>query len=631
MVTVSAPGKIHLMGEHAVVYGKPALLAAIDKRLYVSVAQKGDQLKVVSDESADYIYHALSIVQNHFKLSTLPGIEVRVTSSILPGYHLGSSAAVAVAVIGACLYFLKKVWNPTLINQLAYEAEKKAHGNPSGGDNTTCTFGGFIWYRKELPFLKNIWQLPMKLSAMMDHFYLVDTGKPKETTGEMVAYVSEKLKVKSEKLRKLFEENEEQTKRIAVALKDSNEKELTEGIKAGEKTLEEIGVVSKKIIPIIRSIEKKGGAAKILGGGGKSSSVGYLLCYHHDKNAIEASCRPYRYKIEKITLGEEGVRLESKSTNQLINKLSNLKMNIVTVRAPGKLMLLGEHAVVYGYHCIVTTVNRYLTVRIQKSSDRDIITVNPIGDDRLVNAAIEKFRKKFDTSEHLQIETESDITGFGLGSSAAVLVAMIKGLGELFRVHLTNDVLFQLSYDALRSEQPRASGFDIASCIWGGTILFDGKSKYVTPLTVSLLPFVVSYSGVKANTIEMVEKVEKSRKSRKGKVKVDTIFSEIGELVVKGREVIVKNDWESLGELFNKNHSLLVQLGVNTEKIDTLIREARRAGAWGAKLSGAGGGDCIIALVPPDKKATVEKALMEAGGEVLDVKTGVGGAQRVNF
>lgn len=284
MITVSVPGKIHLMGEHAVVYGKPAILAAINKRLTVTV--EGG-----ASNAAGYVADILQIVQTHFK-QTKP-MRLTIRSEIPEGYHLGSSAAVAVAVVAAASYFLKKVWNPALFNQLAYEAEKLKHGNPSGGDNTVVTMGGLIWYRKELEFLKSIWQLPFK--TKLHNFFLLDTGKPKETTGDMVACVA-----KQKNLQHYFDENEAQTKRIAVALKENDEHTLIDAIRKGERTLEAMGVVSGKAKKIIRTIEKAGGAAKILGGGGRKEGVGYLLCYAKQK----------QHNFIPITLGEEGVRLE---------------------------------------------------------------------------------------------------------------------------------------------------------------------------------------------------------------------------------------------------------------------------------------------------------------------------------
>ena len=303
MTTVSVPGKIHLMGEHAVVYGKPALLAAINLRLRVTVEEGNGGTDVVSSEPSDYIRHAIEAIRQEYKLTSLPPMKITVTSDIPAGYHLGSSAAVAVGSVGAVTYFLKKVWNPAAINQIAYEVEKKTHGNPSGGDNTIVTMGGFIWYRRELEFLKSIWQLPFKLPDALNHFFFINTGRPKETTGEMVEYLKLKVKSQKSKVEKLFNENEIQTKRVAVALKEGNERELMEAIIAGERTLEGMGVVSKKVIPLIRKIEKAGGAAKILGGGGRAEGVGFLLCYHYE---------PEKFGGQPIRLGEEGIRLEAR-------------------------------------------------------------------------------------------------------------------------------------------------------------------------------------------------------------------------------------------------------------------------------------------------------------------------------
>src|SRR5689334_3368158 len=141
MIKVSVPGKIHLMGEHAVVYGKPALLAAINKRLTVSI-QSSKTFSIVSDEPTDYAAYAVEFLTKEYKLPAIPNITMTIASDIPAGYHLGSSAAVAVGVVAAFIYYVKKIWNPQLVNQFAYEVEKKQHGNPSGGDNTTVTMGG---------------------------------------------------------------------------------------------------------------------------------------------------------------------------------------------------------------------------------------------------------------------------------------------------------------------------------------------------------------------------------------------------------------------------------------------------------------------------------------------------------
>jgi len=315
-VIVSVPGKVHLMGEHAVVYGKPALLAAINLRLSVTVEEQKKSSKepiiIVSTEPTDHVRFAVDFLLGQLKISKHPPIKITINSDIPAGYHLGSSSAVAVALSGAVVYFFKKIWNPMSINELAYEIEKKQHGNPSGGDNTTVTVGGFVWYRRELEFLKSIWQLPFRPHLALNHFFLINTGRPKETTGEMVALVKENTQKDPVQMQKLLDLNEQQVRRVTIALKDGNESELIDAIRVGESTLEGMGVVSKKVQPFIREIEKMGGAVKILGGGGKKEGVGFLLCYHPDQKRVRTMCDEHHYAIENICLGGGGVRHDEK-------------------------------------------------------------------------------------------------------------------------------------------------------------------------------------------------------------------------------------------------------------------------------------------------------------------------------
>ncbi|MFC1647282.1 mevalonate kinase [Patescibacteria group bacterium] len=320
-VVVSVPGKINLMGEHAIVHGKPAILVAVNMRMKVTVEKaKSINSKVKSEdiseikttENTDYVKYIVGIVKRHFKLKKLPPVKIVIESEVPAGYHLGSSACVAVGVSAALSYYLKKIWNPQLFNQLGFEAEKHMHGNPSGGDNTAVTIGGFIWFRKELDFLSSVWQLNIRLSESLNHFYLVDTGKPEETTGDMIKMVGLKVRNQNSKMRILFDENEAQTKRVAMAIKRKDEKVLIDALKIGGKTLEDMGVVSDFVLPFIRKVEKSGGAAKILGGGGKKKGTGYLLVYHNDFQKVRKIAKYYDFSIKKLSLGAEGVRLEKK-------------------------------------------------------------------------------------------------------------------------------------------------------------------------------------------------------------------------------------------------------------------------------------------------------------------------------
>lgn len=308
-ITVSVPGKIHLMGEHSVVYGKPALLSAINLRMYATI-EEAPKLVIKTSESDTLIHHSIEVFQKAYHMEELRPFALTMISSIPAGFHLGSSAATAVATLGALHLFFNKGWNVTKINELAYEVEKKQHGNPSGGDNTAVTFGGFLWYRREFEFLKSMWQLPFKIATTLKPFILVSSGKPSETTGEMVSLVSSKLKVQRSKFEKIFTDQEQVTKNVTLALKEGDEKALIENIRLGERNLEAMGVVGKKSTSMIRIIEANGGAAKILGGGGVKEGSGMLLVYHPEPKVLSELVSKKKWEMTRITLGEEGLQKE---------------------------------------------------------------------------------------------------------------------------------------------------------------------------------------------------------------------------------------------------------------------------------------------------------------------------------
>lgn len=281
MIKFSAPAKIHLLGEHSVVYGKPAILAAINLRISVSI-QKG------INNLPSYLKLIEKIVKKRFNLKSISPYKLKIDSQIPIGAGLGSSAALSATYITALLSYLKIKWDLTLINELSFEAEKIFHGNPSGGDNTTVVYGGLIWYQKGMPFTP----LPFKIHKNIKPFFLINSGKPVETTRQMIEIAKPKIK-------NILDQQEQLVKELAIALKGGNEKKLIEIIRDGERNLEKIGVVGKKAKEIIRQVEKSGGAAKILGGGGFKDGSGMILCYHGN------------VKGTKITLGETGLRQEN--------------------------------------------------------------------------------------------------------------------------------------------------------------------------------------------------------------------------------------------------------------------------------------------------------------------------------
>jgi mevalonate kinase len=290
------------------------------------------------------------------------------------------------------------------------------------------------------------------------------------------------------------------------------------------------------------------------------------------------------------------------------------------VTAPGKLMLMGEHAVVYGQPCIVTAIDQRLTVSVQEVGDVIDIRSPQSHDTRYADAAIAAAIQKWNLSiPGLLVETESSFSGkYGFGSSAAVTVGVITAIAGTFGKTPTHEEIFDIGFSVIQTVQGAGSGFDIAAAVWGGTLWFSEKGAVVEDLPgFRDCALVVGYSGVKADTSALIADVAKKRES--DAQKVERIFAGIGELVMQGKEAYVAGDWERLGTFMNFNQDYLRDLGVSRQKLEDLISAAKAAGAWGAKLSGAGGGDCMIAIGPSDKQEAIQEAIRGAGGEVVDV------------
>ena len=315
--SISAPGKIILAGEHAVVYGKPALVAAIDKRLTVDISKRKDnEIKIFSNESSGQIKEAIKkfkemcVTNGDRRLQHRFGLEINVESEIPVKVGMGSSAAVAVATVGALLALAKGIKKFTaqdknLISKIAYEVEKKIHGTPSGVDNTIAVFGGFLWFKKGKSFKK------IKITDL-SKFILINTGGAKETTGEMVKLVRDKLESRRlpGRIWERFEEIERDTMSLFLGLKRKDETKIISAINGCEIGLERIGVVGGFAQKIIREIERRKGAAKICGAGGVKDRSGVLLCYHQKPEEIFAIAKRFKLEAFEVLLGEEGVRVE---------------------------------------------------------------------------------------------------------------------------------------------------------------------------------------------------------------------------------------------------------------------------------------------------------------------------------
>jgi len=315
------------------------------------------------------------------------------------------------------------------------------------------------------------------------------------------------------------------------------------------------------------------------------------------------------------------------------------------VSAPGKLMLFGEHAVIYGQPCIVTAVDQRMILvavpvkerefRIEAPDvgvigyERDLDALGLVGDIpkgvRFVEVAIKLFKEKFGLPSGIAIKTKSEFETSGLGSSSAVVVCTIKALSELTGKRLSRKELFDLSYKTVLEVQKTGSGFDVAAAIWGGTVFYLLGGKRIEPLKVENLPLVVGDSGIKIETPMMIKMVEE--KYQRNKKMMGEIFALMGEITQEARNSLKNGNFQKVGELADINQGLLEAISVSSDRLARLIFSAREAGAWGAKLSGAGGGDCVIAFVDEEKRKKTEEAIRKAGGKVVKVKTNAEGVR----
>lgn len=311
-VTVSSSAKLHLSGEHAVVYGNPAVLVSTSKRLYVTISRDPFAKSMVLSEliaTDPYVGHIVQTFQTHMGQVVSTDIHIGIVSDVPIKAGMGSSAAFAVSFVGALMAFYEKEWSVQKINEVAFLAEGFIHTNSSGGDTAIVTHGGLLWYRKELDYLKTFWLLSYKVPKSFPPMILIHTGRT-ESTGDLVSLVGKKREAKPQEFIQTLWEFQLVTKDMVAAIHDENESLFIDTVKKNEMLLEKLGVVSVSTKKLIREIESLGGVAKISGAGGVMTGSGTVLVVHKDPSVIEKIAKKYAYPFSQVVLSGIGVRLE---------------------------------------------------------------------------------------------------------------------------------------------------------------------------------------------------------------------------------------------------------------------------------------------------------------------------------
>jgi mevalonate kinase len=303
----------------------------------------------------------------------------------------------------------------------------------------------------------------------------------------------------------------------------------------------------------------------------------------------------------------------------------------------GKVILFGEHFVVHGVPGIVSAIDSATDAEVKKAQSGINVkderkTAKGYSEEKRLQQleSIERMLKAMgiDPKISLDIWIGGTLPGFsGLGASAASSVAIARAIAQELNMKIPDEKINQVAYEAEKAYAGNPSGIDNTAATYGGLMWFKkntaGGPDNVEPLSIKApVEIVIGSTGKVANTKAMVEGV--AERKRKNPKKYDPIFKRAEELSHEGRVALEAYDLKAVGELMNENHRLLQEIEVSSKELDLLVDAARKQGAFGAKLTGGGGGGCMTALTPgKDLQDKVAVAIEKLGFEVLRTKIGV--------
>ncbi|AKJ65329.1 mevalonate kinase [Kiritimatiella glycovorans] len=329
-----APGKLILSGEHAVVYGAPALAMAIDRSAHSVLLPgrgegvsfdlpgegAGDSFTLLALEDfksrvmknyrlflrgdlgirdviakpVDLFKYAFIMVLDglHYQLDS--GLCLQVRSTIPMGCGLGSSAATVLSEIRALGHYFRVEFRPDWYYDFSLEAERMQHGRPSGVDSYISLHGGCARFREGRAESRPLPRMPM---------YLVETGVPQSTTGECVEAVAREFAASS-----IWSEFAGITEEVDRAVLDNDPLRLRAGVRENHRKLVRLGVVPEKVGRFVDAVEARGGAAKICGAGAVRGEAGGVVLVLADEAPAEL-CREYGYTVSPVRGDPLGTRM----------------------------------------------------------------------------------------------------------------------------------------------------------------------------------------------------------------------------------------------------------------------------------------------------------------------------------
>ena len=294
--------------------------------------------------------------------------------------------------------------------------------------------------------------------------------------------------------------------------------------------------------------------------------------------------------------------------------------------APGKIIISGEHFVVHGSNALAAAIDKTVKVYSETSDKNSILSrvdnqvfnirikpINPVSVVR--NKILEYLNRK----ERIKITIESNIPrGSGLGSSSAISVATAASIASLFGEKLDKKTLYNIAFEGEKIIHGNPSGIDVAASVYGGLILFN---KNTVPTNIDLLnklQIIVSISGKTRQTSRMINHFTST--SNKLPYHFQSLVHSSSVLTHEAVNCLITQDLEKLGAIINFYNSILSSFGLGTKITDRMIETCLEHGAYGAKITGAGGGGSIIAIAPLPKIKIIIDELNSLGFKTFSIE-----------
>ena len=299
-------------------------------------------------------------------------------------------------------------------------------------------------------------------------------------------------------------------------------------------------------------------------------------------------------------------------------------MDKAAASAPGKVILFGEHFVVHGTPAIVSSISLRAKVEASKISEEAVL-LEGFGDENPAVIASKYILRKTGCRTGLSLRISSEIPqSVGLGSSAAVAVASAAAALMACSKALDSSLVLEAAHEGEKVVHYTPSGIDTSVATYGGAGVFSRDEGY-TRVDFDLEYLLILNTGKLRRTGDLVRKVKEFADKNPNRFK--EISEEASRIVQEALEALEKGDLPYLGKLMNRNQALLREIGVSSPELEDAISALLKAGAYGAKLTGAGGGGCAIAIADYASLDEIIHKLSVSGYSVIKARLVVEGVR----